>query len=486
MNSIVIGSGFGGIAAALRLKAKGHQVKLIEKHPDLGGRARVFKKNGFIFDGGPTVITAPYLINELFELFKKDPKNYIELSPLKIWYQFIFEDKSKFNYSGDEANMVKQIEDISKDDVEGYQKLVSFTKKIFDKGFTELADVPFDKPFVMMQQLPALLKLKSYKSVYSLVASFIRNEKLRRMLSMHPLLVGGNPFTTTSIYGLILYLEKKWGIHYSMGGTGNIIKGLEKLMLEEGIDIIKNSEVTEIISKSNKITGIKLNNQEIIEAENVVCNADPPAFYEKMLKKNGQGSFIFNWKKKRMEYSMGLFVYYFGTKKVYEDVEHHTIKFGNKYKEHLEDIFNNKKLNNDISYYLHRPSATDKSMAPEGNDCFYVLVPVPNNQSKIDWQTEGENMKNLVIDKMEKDLMPNLRENIVADFYLTPDYFEKELNTKFGSGFSIQPKFTQSAYFRFHNKSEIYDGLYFVGAGTHPGAGVPGVLSSAKVLDKLL
>ena len=486
MNSIVIGSGFGGIAAALRLKAKGHEVKLIEKHPDLGGRARVFKKNGFIFDGGPTVITAPYLINELFELFKKDPKNYIELSPLKIWYQFIFEDKSKFNYSGDEDNMVKQIEDISKDDVEGYQKLVSFTKKIFDKGFTELADVPFDKPFVMMQQLPALLKLKSYKSVYSLVSSFIKNEKLRRMLSMHPLLVGGNPFTTTSIYGLILYLEKKWGIHYSMGGTGNIIKGLEKLMLEEGIDIIKNSEVTEIISKSNKITGIKLNNQEIIEAENVVCNADPPAFYEKMLKKNGQGSFIFNWKKKRMEYSMGLFVYYFGTKKVYENVEHHTIKFGNKYKEHLEDIFNNKKLNNDISYYLHRPSATDKSMAPEGNDCFYVLVPVPNNQSKIDWQTEGENMKNLVIDKMEKDLMPNLRENIVADFYLTPDYFEKELNTKFGSGFSIQPKFTQSAYFRFHNKSEIYDGLYFVGAGTHPGAGVPGVLSSAKVLDKLL
>ncbi len=486
MNSIVIGSGFGGIAAALRLKAKGHQVKLIEKHPDLGGRARVFKKNGFVFDGGPTVITAPYLINELFELFKKDPKNYIELSPLKIWYQFIFDDKSKFNYSGDEANMVKQIENISKDDVEGYKKLVSFTKKIFDKGFIELADVPFDKPFVMMQQLPALLKLKSYKSVYSLVSSFIKNEKLRRMLSMHPLLVGGNPFTTTSIYGLILYLEKKWGIHYSMGGTGNIIKGLEKLMFEEGIDIIKNSEVTEIISKSNKITGIKLNDQEIIEAENVVCNADPPAFYEKMLKKNGQGSFIFNWKKKRMEYSMGLFVYYFGTKKIYPNVEHHTIKFGNKYKEHLEDIFNNKKLNNDISYYLHRPSATDKTMAPEGNDCFYVLVPVPNNQSKINWKNEGENMKNLVIDKMEKDLMPNLRENIVADFYLTPDYFEKELNTKFGSGFSIQPKFTQSAYFRFHNKSEIYEGLYFVGAGTHPGAGVPGVLSSAKVLDKLL
>ena len=486
MNSIVIGSGFGGIAASLRLKAKGHNVTLIEKHPDLGGRARVFKKNGFIYDGGPTVITAPYLINELFELFKKNPKDYIQLAPLKIWYQFIFEDQTRFNYSGDEADMKKQIEKINKEDVIGYEKLVDFTKKIFDKGFTELADIPFDKPFVMMQQLPALLKLKSYKSVYSLVSSYIKNEKLRRMLSMHPLLVGGNPFTTTSIYGLILYLEKKWGIHYSMGGTGNIIKGLEKLMNEVGIKIIKGNEVKKIIINKNKINGIQLKDKTIINTQNVICNADPPAVYEKLLDGDANNSLLFKWKKKRMEYSMGLFVYYFGTKKKYNDVEHHTIKFGNKYKEHLDDIFNNKKLNNDISYYLHRPSATDKSMAPNGNDCFYVLVPVPNNQSNIDWTIEGEKMKDLVINKMENDLMPNLRENIIEDFYLTPDYFEKELNTKYGSGFSIQPKFSQSAYFRFHNKSEVYDGLYFVGAGTHPGAGVPGVLSSAKVLDKII
>ena len=486
MNSIVIGSGFGGIAAALRLKAKGHKVKLIEKHPDLGGRARVFRRNGFVFDGGPTVITAPYLIDELFTLFKKNSKDYIELAPLKIWYQFIFEDKHKFNYSGDEADMKNQIEKLNKDDVKGYEELVNFTKKIFDKGFTELADVSFDKPFVMMQQLPALLKLKSYKSVYSLVSSYVKNEKLRRILSMHPLLVGGNPFTTTSIYGLILYLEKKWGIHYSMGGTGKIIKGFEKLMNEVGIEIIKDNEVTKIISNNNKITGVQLNNHINIEADNVICNADPPAVYEKLLNGNENSSFLFKWKKNRMEYSMGLFVYYFGTKKIYDNVEHHTIKFGNKYKEHLDDIFDKKKLNKDISYYLHRPSATDKSMAPEGNDCFYVLVPVPNNQSGIDWNVEGEKIKNLVVDKMEKDLMPNLKDNIIEDFYLTPDYFEKDLNTKFGSGFSIQPKFTQSAYFRFHNKSEIYDGLYFVGAGTHPGAGVPGVLSSAKVLDKIL
>ena len=486
MNSIVIGSGFGGIAAALRLVAKGHKVTLVEKHNDLGGRARVFKRNGFIYDGGPTVITAPYLIKELFELFKKNPEDYIKLKPLNTWYQFVFEDQTKFNYSGNETDMKDQIRKISEGDVEGYSKLVDFTKKIFDKGFTELADIPFDKPFVMMQQLPALLKLKSYKSVYSLVSSYIKNEKLRRMFSMHPLLVGGNPFTTTSIYGLILYLEKKWGIHYSMGGTGNIINGLEKLMKEVGVKIIKGHEVKKIILDKKKITGIELDNNQKINSNYIICNADPPAVYENLLNGDKKNSFLFEWKKNRMEYSMGLFVYYFGTKKIYNNVEHHTIKFGNKYKEHLNDIFDNKKLNNDISYYLHRPSATDKSMAPEGHDCFYVLVPVPNNQSNINWNIEGEKMKNLVIEKMEKDLMPNLRENIIEDFYLTPDYFEKDLNTKFGSGFSIQPKFSQSAYFRFHNKSEIYDGLYFVGAGTHPGAGVPGVLSSAKVLDKII
>ena len=485
MNSIVIGAGFGGIAAALRLRAKNHKVTLIEKQNDLGGRARVFKKNGFTFDGGPTVITAPYLIFELFELFNKKPEDYIEIKPLDIWYRFLFEDGTSFDYSGNEISMKNQIEKISKNDVKGYENLVKFTQKIFDKGFSELADVPFDQPFFMMKQLPALFKLKSYKSVYSLVSSHIKNEKLRRMFSMHPLLVGGNPFTTTSIYGLILFLEKKWGIHYSMGGTGNIIKGLEKLMLEENIKILKGSEVTKINLKDGKIRNIKLKNHEEIETDNVICNADPPAVYEELLDKK-KSSFIFKWKKERMEYSMGLFVYYFGTKKVYESVAHHTIKFGDKYKEHLEDIFENKKLNEDISFYLHRPSATDKSMAPENHDCFYVLVPVPNNQSKIDWSIEGEKLKELVIKKMEKSLLPNLKNNIVEDFYLTPDYFEKELNTKHGSGFSIQPKFTQSAYFRFHNKSEVCNNLYFVGAGTHPGAGVPGVLSSAKVLDKIL
>ena len=443
MKTVVIGSGFGGIAAALRMRAKGHDVTLIEKHDDLGGRARVFERNGFKFDGGPTVITAPYLIYELFEIFNKNPSDYISIKPLDIWYRFIFEDGFSFDYSGDENSMKEQIGKINKKDVNGYIKLVEFTKKIFNKGFTELSDVPFDKPIFMMKQLPALLNLKSYKSVYSLVSSYIENEKLRRMLSMHPLLVGGNPFTTTSIYGLILYLEKKWGIHYSMGGTGAIIKGLEKLMVEEKIEIKKNSEATKFFTENGKINSLEINNSNKIYVDNVICNADPPNVYDQLI--NSKKNSLFDWKRKRMDYSMGLFVYYFGTKKIYKNIAHHTIKFGNKYEEHLKDIFDKKKLNNDISYYLHRPTATDRSMAPVGNDCFYVLVPVPNNQSGIDWTIEGEKMKNLVIEKMQRQLLPDLKENIVEDFYLTPDYFEKELNTKYGSGFSIQQKFSQTA-----------------------------------------
>ena len=483
---VVIGSGFGGIAAALRLRAKNYEVTLLEKHPDLGGRARVFKKNNFIYDGGPTVITAPYLLEELFALFNKNISDYTKIVPLELWYRFVFEDGSSFDYSGNEVSMKNQIENLSKDDFVGYEKLLSFTEKIFDKGFTELSTKPFNEVSFMIKQIPSLLKLRSYQSVYKLVSSFVSNNKLRRVFSMHPLLVGGNPFTTTSIYTLILFLEKKWGIHYSMGGTGSIVNALEKLMYEENIKVLKNSEVTEIVSEEKKIKGVKINNKDSIDCDYVVCNSDPPNVYNNLIKSKKNYGFLFNEKIKRMNYSMGLFVYYFGSKKQYKDVAHHTICFGNSYKEHLNKIFDQKILSDDISYYLHRPSATDTSMAPEGQDAFYVLVPVPNNLSGINWSDEGEKFKEIVLNKMDKTVLPGIKENVVSDFYLTPDYFANELSTLHGSGFSIQPQFTQSAYFRFHNKSEVFDNLYFVGAGTHPGAGMPGVLSSAKVLDELL
>ena len=483
---IIIGSGFGGIAAALRMRAKGYRVTLLEKHPDLGGRARVFKKDGFTYDGGPTVITAPYLLEELFSLFNKKISDYVKIVPLDLWYRFVFEDKTSFDYSGNEMSMEKEIQKFSKTDISGYKKLVNFTQKIFDKGFTELSTKPFHNIKFMLRQIPALLKLKSYQSVYKLVSSYISNEKLRRVFSMHPLLVGGNPFTTTSIYTLILYLEKKWGIHYSVGGTGSVINALEKLMKEEGVEIIKNAEVTEMLSSDNKIEGVQINNKKNIYGNYVVCNSDPPNVYKNLIKSKKNYGFLFNQKVKRMNYSMGLFVYYFGSKKQFKEVAHHTIYFGKSYENHLNKIFDQKILSDDISYYLHRPTATDPGMAPKDHDTFYVLVPVPNNLSGINWSKEGESFKKLVLNKMDQTVLPGIKESVVSDFYLTPDYFEKELSTLHGSGFSIQPKFTQSAYFRFHNKSEIFDNLYFVGAGTHPGAGMPGVLSSAKILDELL
>ena len=483
---IVIGSGFGGLASALRMRSKGYEVTLVEKHPDLGGRARVFKKGNFTYDGGPTVVTAPYLFEELFSLFDKKISSYTKIVPLDLWYKFVFEDGSSFNYSGNEELMKKEIEKFSKQDLPGYKKLLEFTEKIFNKGFIELSTKPFNRFGFMIKQIPSLLKLRSYQSVFKLVSSFIFNDKLRRVFSMHPLLVGGNPFTTTSIYTLILFLEKKWGIHYAMGGTGNIVKGLEKLMTEEKINILKNSEVTEIICESKKVIGVKINGNKTIKCDYLICNSDPPNVYKNLIKTKKDYSFLFNQKIKRMNYSMGLFVYYFGSKKQYKEVAHHTICFGNSYKEHLSKIFDKKVLSNDISYYLHRPSATDPGMAPQGHDAFYVLVPVPNNLSGINWSIEGEKFKELVLDKMDKTVLPGIKENVLSDFYLTPDYFANELSTLHGSGFSIQPKFTQSAYFRFHNKSEIFENLYFVGAGTHPGAGMPGVLSSAKVLDELI
>ncbi|MDC0937616.1 phytoene desaturase family protein [Pelagibacteraceae bacterium] len=482
---IVIGSGFGGLAASLRLRAKGYKVTLLEKHPDLGGRARVFKKDGFTYDGGPTVITAPHLFEELFSLFNKKISDYVEIIPLDLWYRFVFNDGDTFDYNGDDKSMEEQVKKYNFDDYNGYKELVNFTEKIFDKGFTDLSDKPFNNLIFMMKQIPALLKLKSYKSVYGLVSNYISNEKLRRVFSMHPLLVGGNPFSTTSIYTLILFLEKKWGIHYSIGGTGSVVKALEKLMKEENITIIKDAEVTEILTKNKKVTGVKINESKIINCDYVICNSDPPNVYNNLIKSKEDYNFLFKQKMKRMDYSMGLFVYYFGSKKKYNNVAHHTIYFGKSYEKHLDKIFEKKILSEDISYYLHRPSATDPNMAPSDQDAFYVLIPVPNNLSKINWIDEGEKFKDLVLDKMDKTILPGIKENVVSDFYLTPDYFEIDLATLHGSGFSIQPKFSQSAYFRFHNQSEVFNNLYFVGAGTHPGAGMPGVLSSAKVLDKL-
>ncbi len=483
--AICIGAGFGGIAAALRLKALGYDVTLVDKMTQLGGRAQVFEKDGFFFDAGPTVLTAPFLFEELFKLFNKNLNEYVELIPLDLWYRYLFEDGTTFDYGSNLDETVSQVHNLNPSDVRGYKKLLEFSEKIFHVGFDRLSCQPFHRIATLLRTIPQLIKLKSYRSVYGLVSSYIKNEHLRRCFSISPLLVGGNPFDTTSIYALIHFLERKWGIHFAKGGTGSLVKAFEKLLTEVGVKIKLNTTVTQILVEQGKVQGIELSNGTILKSDVVVVNGDPSFTYKNLIAATHRKK----WTDKKIDklfYSMGLFVLYFGTKKRYEEVAHHSIVFGNSYKELLRDIFNNGIVSDDPSLYIHRPTATDPDMAPEGCDSFYALAPVPNLANGTNWDEMGPLYQEKLIDLIEKRLLPNLRENLATCFHVTPKYFEREHLSELGAGFSIAPVFRQSAYFRFHNKSEDIESLYFVGAGTHPGAGLPGVLSSAKVVQNII
>ena len=512
--AVVIGAGFGGIAAALRLRARGYAVTLVDKQPQLGGRAAVYKRNGYVFDAGPTVVTAHFLFDELFELFGKRREDYITFVPVYPWYRIQFADQSTFDYGGTMEQTLAEIRRVSPGDEAGYLRLLEHTKKIFDVGFTQLGDVPFQTLASMLKCAPQLMRLGNWRTVYQMASKYIKSEKLRRVFSFQPLLVGGNPFHTTSIYSLIQYLEREWGVHFAMGGTGAIVNGLERLMREEGIEIRLGCgaeriacpvdyeslvELTPGWSDDSRQTwiakhhdgksvarGVRTADGQLIQGEVVVCNADASAAHKLLLAPKDRPS----WPDKKIEklaFSMGLFVLYFGTTKQYPDVAHHTIILGEKYKDLLHEMFDLKQLEpSDFSVYLHRPTATDPSMAPAGCDAFYVLVPVPNLQGGQDWSKIGDDYRDRVVAYLERTHLPGLRDCITEDFYVTPNHFRDQLNSLHGAGFGIQPTFTQSAYWRFHNKSDDVAGLYFVGASTHPGAGMPGVLMTAKVLERVL
>jgi len=482
--SIVIGGGFGGIAAALRLRARGHHVTLVDRCARLGGRAQVFEKDGFTHDAGPTVITAPFLFDELFALFKKRREDYFELIPLDVWYQFYFHDGQTFNYGGTPEDTIREIMRISPEDVQGYKDLLKQSQKIFEVGFVQLADQPFHSLLTMLRQVPALVRLKCYRTVWQLVSHHLKHDHLRRAFSIQPLLVGGNPFETTSIYSLIHYLERKWGVYFAKGGTGAIVRALEKLMHEEGVEILTSRTVQRIEVQDRRATGVRLENGDFLEADSLVSDADPLHLYRRLLKP-GKHSRLFRAKERMMKSSMGLFVLFFGTDHTYPEVAHHTIWFGKRYKELLHEIFHGTKMPEDFSLYLHRPTATDASFAPSGCDSFYVLAPVPNLRAEIDWEKEGPRLRNRIVDALDKTILPDLHRHIRSDFFMTPKDFKSDYLSHLGSGFSVSPVFSQSAWFRFHNRSEVLDNLYLVGAGTHPGAGVPGVLCSAKVLDRI-
>jgi phytoene desaturase len=483
---VVIGTGFGGLAAAARMRAKGYEVTMLEARDQPGGRAGVFHRDGHTFDAGPTVITAPHLFDELFELFGRDREDYYELMPVDPFYRVKFHDGTHFDYVGEEDRLLDQIAEFNPRDVEGYRQLADHAREIFEVGYEELVDQSFADIRTMLKVIPEMIRLKNYKSVYGLVSDYIEDERLRRVFTFQPLLVGGNPFNVTSIYMLIHWLERKWGVHFAKGGTTSIVHGLTQLLEDEGVEIRYETPVEEIeVDAQGRATGVRTAQGERLSATHVVSNADPSYVYSEMIDPDHltwNGSL----RSRLTRQSMGLFVGYFGTDRTYEDIQHHEIILGERYRELLEDIFERKLLTDDFSLYLHRPTASDPSLAPEGGDTFYVLSPVPNNRSGIDWSNRGRPYFERILSKLEREHLPGLRDHLTTDFFVTPDYFQDELRSVAGAGFGPEPRLSQSAWMRYHNVSEDIDGLYFVGAGTHPGAGLPGVVNSAKVLDNLV
>jgi phytoene desaturase len=483
--AIVVGSGFGGLSSAFELLAKGYQVKVLEAGDQPGGRARVFQEKGYVFDAGPTVITAPYLFDELFELVGEKTEDWVEFVPVDPFYRIIYDDGSQFDYVGEQDRLLANIKELSPQDVDGYLKLEKHAKEIFDVGYTQLADQPFSSVASMLRVVPDMVRLQNYRSVYSLVSKYIKNEKLRQAFSFEPLLVGGNPFKITSIYLLIHWLERKWGVHFAKGGTGALVRGMVQALEKHGVEFHYNCPVDSLQVEKGRVSKVYSGKGTSFAADVVVSNTDPIKVYnewidEKWLKKHKPRRVT------RKTQSMSLFVSYFGAKKKFDNLVHHTILLGPRYEGLLDDIFRKKRLADDFSLYLHAPTVTDPSLGPKDSETFYVLSPVPNNQSHIPWDEMKDQYQEKIFDALEKKLLPGLKENLEVSFSVTPNYFEKDLRSTHGSAFGIEPSFQQSAYFRFHNQSEDVKGLYFVGANTHPGAGVPGVINSAKVLKRVV
>lgn len=485
--AIIIGTGFGGLAAASRLLSRGYDVEIFEKRDKPGGRAYTYEINGFTFDGGPTVITAPFLFDEIFDAAGKNREDFVQFVPCNPFYRIFDHNGRKFDYNGNMEQTLEEIEKWNPNDKEGYRRFIKSTKAIFQKGFVELADQPFLKFSDMVKVAPDLVKLQSYKSVYRYVSQYIENEFLRRCFSFHPLLVGGNPFDTTSIYAMIHYLEREWGVHYARGGTGTLVNALVDLIKLQGGRLHLGAEVDQILIDGQQAVGVRLKDGSEHRASNVISNADVAFTYRNLVPNSKRPTYT-DKKIENINYSMSLFVIYFGTDRRYTDTPlvHHNIILGERYKGLLNDIFNKKILSEDFSLYLHMPTQTDPSLAPEGCEAFYVLSPVPHLDSGTDWNETAPVYRNAIMNFLEENYLPGLQDHIVAEHYIDPLHFRDTLNSFKGSAFSVEPLLTQSAWFRPHNRSEDIDNLYFVGAGTHPGAGLPGVLSSAKIAESLI
>lgn len=483
-HALIIGSGFGGLAAAARLGARGYRTTVLERLDRPGGRAIVYQQDGFRFDGGPTIITAPHLLDELFGVCGRRREDYVTLAPLDPFYRMIFSDGETFDAHGDKDRARAEIARLSPKDLPGYDRFMAHSEAIYRYGFEELAHIPFGDVAEMARVTPELLRLGSLNSVHGLVSRYLKDERLRIAYSFHPLFVGGNPFKATAMYCLISYLERAGGVHFVMGGTGALVQALVRLIGEQGGAVRCNADVAEILVEGGAAVGVRLAGGETIRADVVVSNADAAVTFNQLLPKGAPGRWD-DAKVARGRYSMGVFVWHFGVNRRYEDVPHHTILLGPRYRGLIDDIFDHKVLADDFSLYIHRPTATDPSLAPPGCDAFYALSPVPHLGSGTDWAAMAEPYRRRIEKALEERLLPGLSQAVVTSHVATPGTFAADFRAHQGAAFGLEALLTQSAWFRPHNKADRVANLYLVGAGTHPGAGVPGVLSSARVLDQV-
>lgn len=484
---IIIGAGFGGLAAAIRLAARGHEVEIFEKQDKPGGKAYVLEVDGFRFDTGPTVITAPFLFDDLWRAAGRRREEYVEFRPCHPFYRIYDYDGRHFDHSADEAAVLCEIERINPADVAGYRRFLASTRPIFEKGFIELADQPFLHFRDMLRVAPDLARLRSFESVYRYVSRYIKDDFLRRCFSFHPLFIGGNPFYASSIYAMVHYLEREWGVYYAVGGTGAIVDAMVRLLRELGVAIHLNTEVRELIVAGRRIRGVALADGSERRADIVVSNADVAHTYADLIAPRYRRHYT-DRRLRSLRYSMSLVVIYLGTQRTYHEAPlvRHNIIFGPRYRGLLDDIFRHKRLAKDFSLYLHMPSRDEPDVAPPGCDAFYVLSPVPNLASQTDWATLARPYRDAIIAFLEERFLPDLSKHIVVERMIDPRHFQRRQNNYLGAAFALEPTLLQSAWFRPHNRSEEFDNLYFVGAGTHPGAGLPGVLSSALIVERLL
>ena len=481
----MIGSGFGGLALAIRLQSAGIATTLIEGREKPGGRAYVWQQDGFTFDAGPTVITDPSCLEELFALSGRRLSDYVELMPVTPFYRLMWEDGRVFDYSNDDATLFAQIAEKSPNDVEGYKQFLAYSENVFREGYIKLGHEAFLDFRSMIAAAPALLRYQAYRSVYSMVARFIRDPQLREAFSFHTLLVGGNPFRTSALYALIHALEKKWGVWFPRGGTHALVRGMLRLFEDLGGAVRMRTPATALRTTGDRVTGVACAEGWSAGFYAVASNADVVATYRDLLDhpRGAQAGRALV----RKRFSPSLFVVYFGLKRPHPAIPHHSILFGPRYRALLADIYDKGELADDFSLYLHHPTASDPGLAPEGCSTFYALAPVPHlGKGKIDWESEAPNYAERILDYLEARAIPGLRADLVTMRTFSPQDFSDELGAHLGSAFSLEPLLTQSAWFRVHNRDDVVGNLYFVGAGTHPGAGIPGVVGSAKATAKLM